>query len=833
MSQNTKNIASLARKICDTFSGETPSIPVQVTESDRLQQKIIINQEFDAVQLWIPTWAATDCSMLLQIYKCEEASDNSRLNQPCFSHRIENISDCELRRIPLDRPCDAGTYIFMLSEGGNGKGGHPGIWYHCSNVCDGLLTMNGAEIDGELKMRVEFTCTPTVPFANSDNSITIQPKKSEKAKAKKHYDAFLSDMKKFPTEITIGGIKHIGFDESFTLLSESQASEDQKEIRKFTFQHTSGLLYHLTTVLYPEYAAYEWSAELENPTNHPSPIISDWLVCSSVHQIPNAVLRGINGDGGFHNDPYSPYFVQLTDAVLSYTSPSGRSTYNRFPYFNISGSSNGLIFVLGWPGKWKATFSEHSGYVRVKGSQETLSASLPAGEKFISPVALFMEYSGADEHRITNLWRHFFIECNMKKEGDHLFEPHLAGNTSWNYEEMKDATDDNQIDAIRQYLTHGVPIDYWWMDAGWYYKTEEQSLDVWLPVGTWVVDRKRFPSGMKAISEYAHEHNVKTILWFEPEITRLRDEELGSTSIKKEWIVPGSLTRLVDIGNPDFRKYMLEHVFRIMDEGKIDLYRQDYGIAYPTNEMHAADPASQSGYIENRTYQGYYSYLDQIAARYPSMMLDSCAAGGGRNDLTTMRRAVPLHKTDADYSNYTMKTAMHQALFAWFPYFGTADSGPDSNTRTPDLYVNRCNYSPFLTLHADVAHPDEVDWDMFRKCYEEWNQIKDYYYADYYPLLPWNGGTDAWRGWEFFDPKTGCGFFQLFRDCDSTDESKQIRLHGLQDQQSYCLLDFDGGDEIVATGAQLKHVGIRVALEQRSSMLKMIRQVQNNDVKEQ
>ena len=49
------------------------------------------------------------------------------------------------------------------------------------------------------------------------------------------------------------------------------------------------------------------------------------------------------------------------------------------------------------------------------------------------------------------------------------------------------------------------------MDAGWYIQD-----GLW-QVGTWEVDLKRFPKGLRPISDHAHAKNIKTLLWFEPE----------------------------------------------------------------------------------------------------------------------------------------------------------------------------------------------------------------------------------------------------------------------------------------------------------------------------
>ncbi len=77
---------------------------------------------------------------------------------------------------------------------------------------------------------------------------------------------------------------------------------------------------------------------------------------------------------------------------------------------------------------------------------------------------------------------------------------------------MIGANEANQIMHIDRYLEESLKIDYWWMDAAWY--IQQQG---WPQVGTWEVDPKRLPRGLRPISDHAHANGLKTLLWFEPE----------------------------------------------------------------------------------------------------------------------------------------------------------------------------------------------------------------------------------------------------------------------------------------------------------------------------
>ena len=81
----------------------------------------------------------------------------------------------------------------------------------------------------------------------------------------------------------------------------------------------------------------------------------------------------------------------------------------------------------------------------------------------------------------------------------------LLAYTGRMYEEMFKATEENQTACFNRYMEEKIPLDYWWTDAGWY-----KCKKAWSNTGTWEVDRKRFPRGLKAITDLAHARGMKT-----------------------------------------------------------------------------------------------------------------------------------------------------------------------------------------------------------------------------------------------------------------------------------------------------------------------------------
>lgn len=812
-------------KLADNIKSDDPAYvmafqdptvtPVKINKTGL---QLHLNAPFSALTIGFPAWGVPDTFCTLSIYEWKGTYSATVAEKALLSVEVRDIVDCAFTRIELGRSMPAGNYLILLHDpGSKSNDGGPGIWNFQSNITAGQLYQDGKPIDGEMQLWVQFDKTPIKPFGLPDTTGRVAATRTEKEKAVRQFRTLMKSMSKFPVSFRVGDTAYNGFGRDFTELGRTLENTDTSETTTVRFLYKDSIEIKLVCTLYPYHAAYEWTVYFTNIGNENSPAISEINGCNYTLTAANPHLSGILGDGGYDNQANTPYDMNISGMELVINNETGRATYNRFPYFKLKWNGGGAFFAVGWPGQWRAGFSSTGDQLTVTDGQVKLNTYLKPGQTIRTPLSTFVFYEGDDSNRETNLWRNFFIACNMRKIDGGNFSPATAAASSSTYEEMFRATDANQIAAIKKYHANGVKLGYWWMDAGWYYKTGTQSLDQnWLPTGTWYVDESRFPSKFRDVSDYAHSVGTKTILWFEPEVVRLPVGQLGATSVKKEWLLPKSSTKLVNYGSPEAREWLLERVCTVLKEGNIDLYRQDYGVAYPASEWQANDPRGQAGITENLYVQGYLWFFDSLIARFPNMMIDACAAGGGRNDLETMRRAVPLHKSDSGYHDPEIKMSMNTALFSWFPYFGTYAIG--------DEYGLRASFSSMPVLNYNVV-ASNVDWKLIEKCVNEWEQVKEFYYSDYYLLTEWNVSDEEWNAWEFFDPDKGAGFFQAFRPKNSGDESLNVRLHGLRPTATYRLTDTDGRIDVTVTGAELMGKGFSVRLPAYSSAVVLIREV--------
>jgi alpha-galactosidase len=276
--------------------------------------------------------------------------------------------------------------------------------------------------------------------------------------------------------------------------------------------------------------------------------------------------------------------------------------------------------------------------------------------------------------------------------------------------------------------------------------------------------------------------------------------------------------RLLNLGHPAARQWLTDHVDKLLTEQGIDLYRQDFNMD-PLAFWRAADAPDRQGITEIKHVTGYLAYWDELRRRHPEMLIDSCASGGRRNDLETMRRAVPLWRSDYAYEA-TGHQCMTYGLSFWLPYHGTGTVASASASyyggglTKVEPYAWWSNAAPSLGSGIDIR-VKELDYEALRRLYNQFRQVSPYYYGDYYPLTPWTRDNKAWMAWQFDRPETGDGLVQAFRRPEAEADSIRLKLGGLDPAAQYKLTSIDGNDPVAMGGRELMANGFSVTIHER------------------
>lgn len=567
--------------------------------------------------------------------------------------------------------------------------------------------------------------------------------------------------------------------------------------RTYTDSKT-GLQMKLVLVRYSDYPTIEWTIYFANTGKSDTPILSCIL------PLDTRLTRGRAGEFTLHRikgDNCTPDSYQPLDEVLGpgssrrFAPAGGRPTSVEFPYFNIEQPGGGVIAVVSWAGQWSADFiRDNSIGLRIAAGQELTHLRLHPGESIRTPMVVMQFYKGGVP-RAQNTWRRWMLAHNSPKVGGRPPKPFCSTCIGGFFPGIMCGYNDAVLFAER-YRQEGFKVDYWWTDAGWYPCDPKIG---WPQTGTWEPDPKRYPKGLGELSDYVHRQGMKHIVWFEPERVQ---PGTWLTENHPEWIHGGKGGGLLRLSDPDCLKWAIEHFDKLLTEGRIDLYRQDYNID-PLSYWRADEPEDRQGINENHHVTNYFAYWDELRRRHPGMLIDSCASGGRRNDLETLRRAVPLLRSD--YQSEPVGNQAHTfGLSIWLPYYGTG-------VYHDSLYNHHSSLAPAYGICADARKPD-IDYALLRKTRSDWQAVAGLMLGDYYRLTGWTLDRDNWIAFQFDRSELGKGMIQAFRRQDNPTPSLLVKLKGLDPGSSYMLKDLSSAWTGEYSGRELMEDGLAVTV---------------------
>ncbi|MBQ8577761.1 MAG: alpha-galactosidase [Clostridia bacterium] len=581
-------------------------------------------------------------------------------------------------------------------------------------------------------------------------------------------------------------------------------------------RHMSGLLVCAECIQHRDFAVTDWIAYFVNDTDKPSPIVSDIRISGEIKGT-SAILEHNNGD----NCNESGYTITETalgaGASVTLAPVGGTPCCDAGPYMRLSFDGWGVNLAIGFTAGWTAMFSGTDEGVALAIGQCRCHMTVLPGETIRTPRVTMQAYTG-DNVRGRNAWRQFYFAHILPRENGRPIPPklclHVFGDGG---PEFTGTTEEHQVDGIRKYAERGMKPDIWWLDAGWY----SCNFD-WPQTGTWEADTARFPHGLTPIGEACEENGAQLLLWFEPERVR-RNTWLSDNH--PEWLLDnGSENLLLDLGNPAACDWLIGHVNAKIKEYHVHLYRQDFNFA-PASYWEKYETEDRIGAMENLHVQGYLRYWDAILDANPGLWIDSCASGGRRNDLDTMRRAVPLHYTDVGYGNHPIKQKQHRLMFEWIPYFRAHnmswdnDEGVYSGGGKPvDRFAFHCALTPALTNMTTCDGPED-EYETAAVMLPIWRRAAELELrADYYPLTPCNADPADWYAMQFDDPDTGEGFVQIIRNTQANEETFVLHMVTHDPEAIYFFENMETGDMMQLTGEQLDE-GIPVSLAKREGIV--------------
>jgi len=580
-----------------------------------------------------------------------------------------------------------------------------------------------------------------------------------------------------------------------------------------------------------DFSEQEYTVWFENVSDKPSAVLENVFALKTTFRGASPMLRGCLGD---HNNYYLQYCHDLTEEKeISFSSPWGRATHINFPYFDLIHGDGGTRIALGWAGTWEAKFTTRGSVTTVEARTSIdLATVLLPGERVRTGLVVLLDYKGRDEYESVNKWRRWFMKYNLPKadaQGNELKPfsticfandtglPNSDGSISETYFTWR-----RTLSVLKQ---ENLLPDFRWFDAGWYSDPAGNFVPYngswWSTTGAWIPCKKKWPGKTLLESNQAcHALGMKCFVWFEPERTNHVDDLVKYHGYKAEWAVTKNGRHITNnIGDPECLAWTLKRIITMLDENGFDMYREDNNID-PNGHLRLLDEREESktslprkGISENKFIQGHYALWDGILSYCRShgkcTFLDSCASGGGRNDIESMRRGVPVMRSDYDRTTTAMRLQQSSGFNKWIPFHGSSTKETkeqlENTSLAPDLYTVRASLLPIWNDIAAYSHNPDLNFDELRRNRAIWKSNSHLLTKDFYELSDWHDRNDTakWTVFAYSDPESGESIVTAFRQETCPDAEYSVSFPFVDAHSNYLLKDDDSGAERTVSGEEL------------------------------
>ena len=575
---------------------------------------------------------------------------------------------------------------------------------------------------------------------------------------------------------------------------------------------------------YRDYPAVEWTVYFTctagtNKTKILENVLSmDLYFENSGKKSPELVYN--NGDF-YSENGYTVGRMAIEKGTVFTQAPSGgRPCDQAFPYQRVLFENFGVNISIGWPGQWSCEYRGGDGGFTFKAGQEISRTYIKSGETFRTPRMTLVFFNG-DEARGINIWRRWFNAHVTPRQKGRILEPKAVFGENEGGSEWETATEEMLVKAVN-YTNENFPgYNLFWVDAGWYPCVDANGKKGWPVTGDWYPDPERFPAGLTPVGKACKDAGIEFLVWFEPE--RVHPDSKFSKE-HQDWILDNCL---LNLGNPDCFEWLCGHVLKLIKDSGIVCYRQDFNID-PLAHWRNNETEDRKGMVENLHIQGFLAYWDYLLVNVPDLWIDSCASGGRRNDMETMRRAVSLHPTDYGYGHQHVNQAFRHTLQSWFPFtrgWSRAWDEEAGKFAPPALDAYKI-INGFGALSFFASPPEcTKEWRaLSAESFEQLKKLRGIWgkYAeielngDFYALTENHRDDKKWTVFQFDSPESGEGVFQVLRNRLNGDEKITVKPRGFCGHCNYILTNAVTDETLAISGEEVNKHGLTFTQPARS-----------------
>jgi alpha-galactosidase len=490
---------------------------------------------------------------------------------------------------------------------------------------------------------------------------------------------------------------------------------------------------------------------------------------------------------------FDPLEGPLADDGTAWAVESGASGQHCGWLALRDGHDEGLFAGWEFDGRASAALQQFgpAGYAALSARIDRLNQPLDQGQEFDVPWAFIGLFKGDWDDAGWQTQR--LVEAVLARP---VPEPERFPYVIWDSWKYQTAIDEATLRRNAD-LAAQLGIEVFVIDLGWARQ-----------IGDWREDSRKFPSGLKALSDYVHSLGMKFGLHF------AFAEAMADSPVLRanpDWASSQSYgyfdARSLCLSHTPVREWLVNEALRMIDDYGVDWIVQDGEnmVKQCTRTTHTHDP-NNSNYANS--VLGLNVVVAEIQRQRPGVLWENCEDGGNMMTFNMVKNYVTSINSD-DSGALTTRQAVYGATYP-FPLRYTDRYMPHEEldrytTRSymfggPWIFMNRL---PEMAPHDLELAAREIS--VYKRIRRQLRESRVYH-------LTGRPEEGAWDALQALHPETGRSIAFVVRD-GARAEVFNLKPRGL-DQDALYRVTFEDNDRgFLRTGGQLQTQGLPVRVE--------------------
>lgn len=320
------------------------------------------------------------------------------------------------------------------------------------------------------------------------------------------------------------------------------------------------------------------------------------------------------------------------------------------------------------------------------------------------------------------------------------------------------------------------------LDDGWFGERNDDHRGL----GDWYVNTNKLPKGIKGLAEDINKLGMKFGLWVEPEMVSpnsdlYRKHPDWCIHIKGRRRSEGRHQLVLDLSRQDVTDYIIDTLTDVFSSGNISYVKWDMN-RFMTEIGSALLPASKQKEVPHRYMLNLYHIFEVLTAKFPHILFEGCASGGGRMDPGLLHYMPQFWTSDNTDAVERLKIQ-----------YGTSMVYPTTvmSAHVSECPNHQCERVTPLKMRGDVAMSTNFGYeldvtDMTDEEKQEVRQQVKWYkehrkliqFGNFYRLIsPFEENYTAWMITDYEKEECLLYFYQTL--CRANIGAKNVKLTGL------------------------------------------------------